>query len=66
METLKEYLAGTRHGDFAQKIGISSAYLSQILSGERRPGLNVACLIEDATGGAVPVHVWRSAQQATE
>lgn len=64
MDSLKEFLADTRHRDFAEKVGISPAYLSQILSGARTPSLDVACLIEDATGGVVPVRSWQSQKEA--
>jgi transcriptional regulator with XRE-family HTH domain len=37
-------------------LGITDSYLSQILSGRRRPGLDIAVRIETLTG--VPVESW--------
>lgn len=46
----------TNQRDFAQKVGISDGYLSQILAGLRRPKLELLTLIEHLTG--VPVSSW--------
>jgi transcriptional regulator with XRE-family HTH domain len=42
--------------DFARQIHITDAYLSQVLSGKRRPSLPIAVRIEDQTG--IPVRSW--------
>lgn len=46
----------TNQRDFAQRLRISDGYLSQILSGLRRPKLELLTLIEHITG--VPVSSW--------
>lgn len=55
MQALTTYLdaaPGTRKA-FADRVGISSAFLSQIESGARKPAPRVAFKIEKATGGRV-------------
>ena len=42
--------------DFAGEISITEAYLSQVLSGKRRPSLPISVRIEDRTG--IPVRSW--------
>lgn len=37
-------------GEFAQELGISEAFLSQILSGKRQPSLPLAVKLEELTG----------------
>ncbi len=51
-------LAQESQSDIAMKFGISQAYLSQILSGKRRPSLDLAIRIERLTDGAVPATSW--------
>lgn len=46
----------TRACDFALTLGVSRAYVSQILSGVRRPGLDMLVKIFDLTG--IPPRVW--------
>lgn len=41
---------------FAARLGISPAYLSQILHGRRRPGLDVLARMRDLTG--IPPVAW--------
>lgn len=41
---------------FAARLGISPAYLSQILHGHRRPGLDVLARMRDLTG--IPPMAW--------
>lgn len=53
MKTLAEYLKDQKNGDFADEIGISAQYLSQILNRERTPSLKVAAKIQAATKGEV-------------
>lgn len=42
--------------EFARLIGIKPPYLSQILLGDRRPGLDILARIMDVTG--IPVRAW--------
>lgn len=46
----------TRPSDFAAELGISRAYMSQIRSGARRPGLVMLCRISIRTG--IPPRDW--------
>lgn len=46
----------TNQTRFADEIGIHEAYLSQILSGNRTPGLPILALIEEETG--IPINSW--------
>lgn len=68
MTSFKTYLEGRgeKQNDFAKRIGISAAYLSQILSGDRTPSLELAVAIEDATCGAVTARSWVVQQEATQ
>ncbi len=59
MATLSEWIesevaAGAKRVEVARRIGISRSYMVEIASGTKRPSLDVAFKIEDATGGAVP------------
>lgn len=51
MTQLRAYLLakGLKQSDFAAKIGVSRAYLSEIVSGDKTPSLDVAFRIEAAT-----------------
>ena len=55
MTHLKTYLrnAKIRQGKFAEQLGISKSYMSEIASGKRAPSLKVASDIEAATRGKV-------------
>jgi DNA-binding transcriptional regulator YdaS (Cro superfamily) len=57
---LKQHLhnTGEKQGAFALRAGVSSALISQIISGNRRPSLDLAVRIARLTGGAVPVDSW--------
>ena len=57
-ELLNEWLASQRRTDFAEHLGISLPYLSQLAHGHRVPSLPLAIRIERATGGAVPCRAW--------
>ena len=48
----------TSRSDLAKEMGISRPYLSLILTGRRRPSLELAIRIERLTDGAVPVSSW--------
>jgi DNA-binding transcriptional regulator YdaS (Cro superfamily) len=54
---LANYLKDNRikQKDFAETIGVSEGYLSQICKGTHSPSLSVAVRVEDATSGAVTV-----------
>jgi len=56
---LTEWFERTRltQGEAAARIGIHRVHLNQFLTGERRPGLDAAILIEERTG--VPIRAWR-------
>lgn len=56
--TLAVYLEGRKRADVAARLGISAAYLSQLSSGARMPGLETAARIERETGGEVPKTAW--------
>jgi transcriptional regulator with XRE-family HTH domain len=62
MQNGRERLAAYRHrsrmrqNELADLLGLTDSYLSQILSGRRRPGLDIAVRIETLTG--VPVESW--------
>lgn len=58
MFTLKDYLTNRRKSDFAKQLGISDSYLSQYLSGHRRPGYERMLEIERITNGQVSVQSW--------
>lgn len=51
------------HKAFAEASGISPTMLSHILSGRRRPTLDAAFAIEEASGGVVPAPVWRETER---
>jgi transcriptional regulator with XRE-family HTH domain len=51
--------AGKTREEVAQRLFIARTYLDRICRGERRPGLELAIEIEQLTGGAVPVEVWK-------
>lgn len=59
---LKEIIteSGERQAVWAQRIGVSEAHLSLILSRKRRPSGDVASRIERVTGGAVAASYWFS------
>jgi transcriptional regulator with XRE-family HTH domain len=50
-------------GEAAAHIGLHRVHLNQILTGERRPGLDLAILLEETTG--IPVRAWRKAVGST-
>lgn len=57
---LKQHLTSTGQSqrDFAAQIGIDPSYLSLLVSGKKRPSLEVAVRIETATSGAVTCASW--------
>lgn len=54
----REYLDGKIKLEFAERIGVSPAYLSQMLGWWSRPSLELAVRIERATNGAAPCSAW--------
>lgn len=58
MNKLQAYLQGQPKKLFAERIGVSPAYLSQLLSGARRPSYDVMLRIEAATDEAVDIRSW--------
>lgn len=63
MVTLKQHIDASPDtaAAWAARLGIKGGYLSELLSGKKRPSLALAALIERETGGAVPMQVWVSA-----
>lgn len=57
-ERLAAYLRRSRlkQNELADMVGVSAPYLSQIVRGRRKPGLDMALRIEQVTG--VPVDSW--------
>jgi len=49
---------GLTQREAAAKLDISRPHLAQIVSGAKRPGLDLALRIERLTDGAVPVSSW--------
>jgi len=60
MNNLSKYISdrGMTRGEFAKRVGISAPYLSEILSGPKRPSIDLAFKIESETGGEVPASCW--------
>lgn len=60
MENLRAHIdrLGISQNAFADRIGVSKSYLSQILSGKREPSREMIQKIDMATGGSVPPSVW--------
>ena len=58
LDRLRDYRAKhyEKAYEMAAEIRITEAQLSQILSGKRRPGLDIAARIEDVTG--IPARSW--------
>lgn len=64
MSDLSTYLKGRRKGDFAKSVGIVPAYLSQILSGKRKPSYGLMLRIQERTSGVVDLNSWSPSNQA--
>lgn len=62
-ETLREYLdrTDTTQEALAERLHVSQAHLSMILSGQRKPSVDLALLIEEQTGVSVRALVTGSA-----
>ena len=50
----------------AGRLGISRSHLSEIVTGAKRPSLELATRIERLTDGAVPVNQWIPAEGGAE
>lgn len=50
--------SGSTRAAWAERLGISASYLSDILNGKKRPSLELAVRIESATAGAVTPASW--------
>lgn len=63
-ERLAAYIRRSRQKQYevAAELQITESYLSQVLSGRRRPGLDIAVRIEAATG--IPVVAWAAKKRA--
>lgn len=57
MATLSEYLKENdiTQSAFAQRVGVSRSYMSEIVSGIRTPRLQLALQIQTASGGQVDI-----------
>jgi transcriptional regulator with XRE-family HTH domain len=57
-ERLAKYIIRSQQKQYevADDLRITESYLSQVLSGRRRPGLDIAVRIETLTG--IPVSAW--------
>lgn len=57
MEQLASFMkqTGWSQSRLSQEAGISKSYLSEIMSGAKRPSIDVALQIAEATGGKVKV-----------
>ncbi|MBO9457310.1 helix-turn-helix transcriptional regulator [Paracoccus sp. R12_1] len=60
MEKLRAYLSdeGVTQKTFAEAVGLSRSHLNEIISGRKRPSLDVAFAIARATNGAISVDSW--------
>ncbi|MEC7763356.1 MAG: helix-turn-helix transcriptional regulator [Pseudomonadota bacterium] len=60
MNKLKAHLSssGRTQSQLANAIGISRAYMSEIVNGSKVPSLTLAFAIERETSGAVPASSW--------
>ena len=52
------HASGQTQAAWAARIGVSAAYLSALLAGQKTPSLAVAARIEDITDGRVPAASW--------
>ena len=60
MTQLRDFLSATKtkQSDLARRLGVSVAYMSELVNGSKTPGFELAFKIEDATGGAVSARSW--------
>lgn len=64
MTHLKSYLIANKikQAEFARSVGVSCGYMSELVNGEKTPGLELALRIEDVTRRAVSAGSWRTAK----
>jgi transcriptional regulator with XRE-family HTH domain len=62
-QRLAKYVERSKQKQYevAQDLRITESYLSQVLSGRRRPGLDIAVRIETLTG--IPVSAWAASRK---
>lgn len=67
MNILNQYLKTNRvsQQDFAARVGVTQSTVSKLCRGTSRPSLDVAILIDKATGGKVPPSSWANDQVAS-
>ena len=58
--------ANTTQAEFARQVGCSAPYLSDLLKGKRGVSLELAIVMSQQTGGAVPVEAFRKAAENAE
>jgi transcriptional regulator with XRE-family HTH domain len=58
--------SGLTRSTWAERLGVSRSYLSDVLNGNRRPSLDLAVRIARLTGGAVPVESWVPGEPVSE
>lgn len=60
MSHLSSYLVVSRKSQaaLAEEVGVSRGYMSELVAGAKKPGLDLAFAIERATEGAVPAISW--------
>jgi transcriptional regulator with XRE-family HTH domain len=60
MMDLTQYLKAENltQAQFAERINVRQSTVSKLCSGVTRPSLDMALVIESATGGLVPVAAW--------
>lgn len=60
MSNLRTFLTQTKtkQAELAKRVGVSCGYMSELVKGDKTPGLELAVKIEDATGGAVKARSW--------
>ena len=56
--------SGETRTAWAERLGVSKSYLSDLLNGNRQPSLDVAVRIERLTNGAVPAASWIALPEA--
>lgn len=66
MVSLKSYLDESKipQGKFADAVGCTQSMISQLLTGRKKPGLDLAYAIERETAGQVPVTSWVNTNEA--
>lgn len=60
MENLRQHIdhLGISQSTFADQLGVSKGYLSQILAGKREPSREMILRIARVTDGSVPPSAW--------